>query len=134
MRSIASRTHKTRVGSDLIVAAATGVQFATGIAKLVDQGLFDIHVNIFELCFQFKASFVELRFDLAEGGHDLLAFVGADDFLIGKHLRVGDAAGNVLRVETLVEADAFGEAFNAAINRGIKSTATARACLGSVLG
>ncbi len=38
-----------QVGDNLIVSASPGVQFAADIAELVDQGRFDMHVDVFAL-------------------------------------------------------------------------------------
>jgi hypothetical protein len=51
----------------------------------------------------------------------LMAFVGSEQSDAGKHLRMGDRSGDIVRVEAAVEAHAFGELFDASIGRFVKN-------------
>jgi hypothetical protein len=43
--------------------------------------------------------------------------------LVGQHLSMGDTAGDILRIKTIIKADAFGEKFDPFVHGNIKSTA-----------
>ena len=91
------------------------MQLAAHIAQALDQRLLDVHVDVFELGLERKFA----RFDLAADGFercaDLAALVDRDQADLGQHLGMGNRAGDVVRVEAVVEADALGEPLDAAV-------------------
>ena len=115
-----------QIGGDLIVAAAAGVQLAADIAQALDERLLDVHVDVFELGLERKFSRFDFFADGCQRFADLVALCVAEQADLGQHLGMGDRAGDVVRVEAMVEADAFGEAFDAAIGAVGKDAAAGR--------
>ena len=64
------------IGDDLIVAAAAGVQLAADIAQTLDQGAFDVRVDVFELDGEREVAALDLGADGVEGRGDGLGLVG----------------------------------------------------------
>ena len=62
--------------------------------------------------------------DLDQGLFDLLTLVPGQQADLGQHLRVRDRAGDVVRVQPVIEADALGERFDPSVG-GIVEHATA---------
>src|SRR5439155_12692456 len=60
------------IGDDLVVAAAAGVKLTADVAEALDQGAFDVRVNVFQLDGEGKVAAFDLAGDLIEGGHDAL--------------------------------------------------------------
>ena len=61
--------------------------------------------------------------DVVEGGDDLLGLVGGEQADLGEHAGVGLAGEDVVAVEPAVEADRFGEGFDAVV--GVAAEAAA---------
>ena len=64
-----------------------------------------------------EAALLNFLADLAQGLLNLAAFVGGEQADLGQHLGVGDRTLDVLRIQTAIEAHAFGELLDAAIGR-----------------
>jgi hypothetical protein len=108
----------------LIVAAAAGVQLAAHIPQAVDECLLNVHVDVFELCFELEFTRVDLGSDRFQGLTNLLAFLRVNQANECQHLGMSDRALNVMGEKAVVEADAFGEPLDAAIRRLVKNSAT----------
>ena len=106
-----------QIGRNLIVAAASGVQLAADVPQPVDQGSLDVHVHVFELDAELEFALLNLAANLFQPLHNLLALGGRDQTDLCQHLGMGDRAADVLRVETPVEAHAFGELFDTPVGR-----------------
>ena len=94
-----------QVGRDLIVAAACGVEAATGIADLVDEPRLDVHVHVLERVVPRELSRREPRLDAPQAVRDRVGVACRDDAARGKHLGVCDRAGDVVREEPMIEVD-----------------------------
>jgi hypothetical protein len=66
------------VERDLVVPTSSSVKFCAGSADLFGQCPFDIHVNIFEACFETKLAAFDFLFDLAKAATDR-TFLGLVD-------------------------------------------------------
>ena len=64
-----------QVGRDLVVAAASGVELASGVAEPVDQCPLDVHVDIFQFRREREAALLNFAADIAQGLLNLPAFV-----------------------------------------------------------
>jgi hypothetical protein len=106
---------EAEIGRYLVVAAATGMKFSTYIAEPIDQRLFDVHVDVFQLDAHLKATVVELSPYLLQCSLDLLLLVRRDEANRRQHPRMGDRALDVLTVKAVIEADALGELLNPAV-------------------
>jgi hypothetical protein len=115
-----------QVGGHLVVATAARMQFAAHVPQAVDQRLLDVHVHIFQFLPQGKLAPIHLAADDLQRRLDLPAFVVRQDADLGQHLRMGDGAPNIVGIESVVEADAFGECFHASIRRLLEDAATRR--------
>ena len=111
------------VGDDLIVAAAAGVQLAAEVAETLDQGALDVRVDVFQGDREGELAAVDLAGDGVEGGGDLLGLVGAEQADLGEHPGVGLAGADVVAVEAAVEADRFGEGFDAVVGGAAEAAA-----------
>ena len=60
-------------------------------------------------------SSLNLRANRLQAGDQLLAFLGGDQADIGQHLGMGDRAGDIVGIQSPVEADALGESINALV-------------------
>ena len=114
---------KPKVGRDLIVATPGRMQLAADVAKAIDEGLLDVHVDVFQFRAEREAALLNFPAYLAQGLFNDLAFVGREQANLGQHLGVGRGTFDVLRKQTAIEAHTFGELLNAAIGRHIKNTA-----------
>ena len=100
---------QAQVKIDLIVSAAGSVQSGAGRANPVHQGLFDIHMNIFQLRPEDKDALLDLLLDFSQALADLFAFLGRDQPLPDQHLCMGLAAGDILPEKPAVIMDGGGE-------------------------
>jgi hypothetical protein len=107
-----------QIGGHLIVAAAAGVQLPADIAEAVDERLLDVHVNVFELHFEWEIAGFDLSANLLQPAANLFALGVADKSDLCQHVCMGNRPGYVVRVEPMIEADAFGELLDAAV-RGL---------------
>src|SRR5262249_35049202 len=67
------------VGDDLVVAAAAGVQLAADVAEFLDEGAFDVRVDVFEFDGEGEVAALDAAGDLVEGGDDLVRLVGGEE-------------------------------------------------------
>ena len=89
----------------LIVSAPCGVELLAGGADSLRQDAFDIHMDVFLLDGESNLSFFDFRQDLQEGLFNLGGLFSGQDSLLGQHFSVGDAAGDILLIESLVKLD-----------------------------
>ena len=73
------------VGGDLIVPAPTGVQLSADIPDFLDQGLFDVHVDIFEFDPVFEPARLDLAADFLQSAFDPVPFVVGKQAHLGQH-------------------------------------------------
>lgn len=111
------------VGDDLVIAAAPGVQLATDIAEPFDECLLDVRMDVLELHRVLEFAAFDLALDFGQGGDDQVGLIARQQADVGEHARMCLAGGDVFAVEALVEADRFGEAFDAVI--GVAGEASA---------
>ncbi len=106
---------KTKVGRDLIVAAAGGMEFAAGIPQPVDQRPLDVHVDVFEFHTEAELSLLNFSANVRQGLLNLKAFVGGKQPLAGEHLGVSDRGFDILSVQPPIKAHTFRELLDAAV-------------------
>jgi hypothetical protein len=99
------------------------MEFAADVAQALDEGPLDVHVDIFQFRTEWKLPLLNLLADGLEALLDLTAFVSADQADLREHLGMRDGAADVLRVESVVEANAFAEQLDSAIRRLLKNSA-----------
>ena len=95
-------TPALRVGGDLVVAAATGVQTSSRGADALGQHPLDGHVDVLVLDVPLEAARFDLAVYLRESGLDRVGVSLGDDALLGKHSSVRDRASDVLGPHSLV--------------------------------
>jgi len=96
-------------GGNLIVATAGGMQFATDIAKAVNQRCFDVHVNIFEIRTQLDLALLKVRADIVQGGDKLFRFIHADQSNFTEHLGMRHGASDILPPQAHIDGNGCGE-------------------------
>lgn len=115
------------VRADLVVSAASGVQFAAGVANPINQGLFDMHVDVFELEPHRQFAAIQFTSNGFQSVLDEFEFLVRQQIHVAKHVRVGDRSANVVLVQPRVKTDAFGVCFQSAIGFGLEDTTSRRA-------
>ena len=98
---------KPKCRRDLVVATAGRVELAADIIESPDQGLLDVHVNVFVLDPILKPPLFDAGLNLPQGERQLLALHVVQDPNLRQHLRVSDIEHDVMRVEPLIKADAL---------------------------
>ena len=96
---------EVRVERDLVVAAARRVQPAARLADRVGQSLLDVHMDVFERDGKVEVTVLDFLQDITKPGDDGIFIRFRDDAALGEHLRVRDAARDILAVHALVEGD-----------------------------
>ena len=96
---------QTHIQSNLIVAAASGVQSLSGISDAAGQLTLQKCVDIFLRLINVQSSSFQFVLDLSQTVYDIVTVLLADDSLFCKHRSVGNAAADVLSPETLIKAD-----------------------------
>ncbi len=106
---------KPQVGRNLVIARTGGMEFAAGVADALNQCPLDVHVDVFELRRVGKLACFDIGFDRQQALLNRAAFFRRKQSDLGQHRGMGDRAGDVMRVEPLIKADAFGKLLNAGI-------------------
>ena len=94
-----------RVGRDLIVARAAGVQALAGVADQIGQALLDIQMNVFEFDAPFELIALDLFANLLQAALDVRQIDCADDAALMQHRCVRERALDVCERESAIEAD-----------------------------
>ena len=81
------------------------MQPAARLADRVGQALLDVHVDVFERDRKVKVTVLDFLQDITKPGDDGISIRFRDDAALGEHLRVRDAARDILAVHALVEGD-----------------------------
>ena len=105
-------TPQPEIRGDLIVSAAACMEFAACIPESIDQGLLDMHMDVFELGTKFKIAGLDFRPDLGQSVGNLLAFVVGQYPDFAQHLGMSCRGGDILCVQPPVKANAFGKSLN----------------------
>ena len=103
---------KAHVGSDLIVARATGVQALTGVADERRQALFDIEVHVFKVKQPLERACRDFGFDLGHAAFDVGQVLRRDHVACGEHARMRERTGDVELREAVVKRDRRGVALD----------------------
>src|SRR3954453_17011953 len=93
------------VGDDLVVAAAAGVELAAYVAEAVDEGTFDVGVDVFQGGVEEELSAGDTPGHVTQGGDDLPGLVSGEQADLGEHARVSLAGADVVPVEPLIVGD-----------------------------
>ena len=93
------------IHSDLVVAAAAGVELFADVADLFREQDFHVHVDVFVGWVEVHLASFDLLENLAKTCHQRGCFFLRDDADIAEHRRVGDGALNVPIIQFLVKAD-----------------------------
>jgi len=91
-----------QIGSHLVIAAASGMEFFAGFSDAFNQGCFNRHVNIFlplvkdkTACFNLLGNFKQSFFNCAEFGP-------GNQSHCRQHLSMNNRAGNIMLIKTPV--------------------------------
>jgi hypothetical protein len=114
---------KPKVSRDLIVATPSSMQLATYVAEAIDEGLLNMHVDVFQFCAEWEAALLNLMAYVAQGLLNCPAFIGSNEADFGQHLCVSDRSLDILPKQTAIEAHTFGELLHATIGRYVKNSA-----------
>ncbi len=79
------------------------MQLAGDVAYLLRQAGLDVHVDVFQFLLELEPALLDLLTYRHQAHADQLRIFVRDDVLLGQHLGVSHAAGDVLLVEALVE-------------------------------
>jgi len=112
-----------KVGRDLIIATPGRVELTANVAKAIDEGLLDVHVDVFKFRTEREAALLNFPAYFAQGLLNQPAFIGREQANFSQHLGVGRGTIDVLRKQTAIEAHTFSELLNSAISRHVKNTA-----------
>ena len=96
---------KAEVQRHLVIPGAAGVQAFAGLADLLGQPGFDVHVDVFLIQLEFHLALFDVQKDLPEALLDGFVVLLGDDALFGQHSGVGLAALDVFFVKALVKGD-----------------------------
>ncbi len=99
------------------------MKLAADIADSVDQGPFDVHVDVFEFLAELEPASGNVAADLFETGDNLVPLLVGEDAHFGEHVGVDDRAADIVGIEAAIEAHAFGELLDAAVGRPIENSA-----------
>ena len=100
------------------------MKFTPHIANPVDQCLFDMHVDIFQLNPHRQPIGVQLGLDLLQSVSNLVLLVwNRSGRRSTEHLRMGDGSTNILSIKTSIEANAFGILLQSLVCTGLKDAA-----------
>src|SRR5262249_2842694 len=108
---------------DLVVAAAAGVQLPPEVTQPVDEGTFDVGVNVFQLDGKGKLAAVDAVGNFVEGGRDAVGFFRGEQADSGEQAGVGLAGAAGVPVKAAVEADRLGEGFDALVGAAAEAAA-----------
>jgi hypothetical protein len=111
-----------KVGRNLIVTAASRVEFSAGVTNPVDECPLDVQVDVFQLGLELKLPLLNLLANGLEALLNLSAFICAQQTDLGEHLSVRNRGGNIMRVQAAVKADAFAELLDAAVRRLVEDS------------
>jgi hypothetical protein len=100
------------------------VKLASDVSERIDQGLLDVHVDVFEFDAKRELLAIDSVFDDQEFLFDLGELWIGQDPLFGQHPRMGDRAANIVLVEPVVEGNAFAESSQRLIHITGENTAT----------
>ena len=89
----------------LVIAAAGGVQTPSRLAYALGQALLDVHMYVFQIHREVEFPFLDLQQNVMEPPDNGLLVLLRDNAAFGQHLRMGNAARDVLTVHALVKAD-----------------------------
>ena len=109
------------VGSDLVVAAAAGVQAFAGIADFVGEAAFDVHVDIFQIQRPGNRSLFDFCYNLGHALTDGGEVVFAQNARLCQHLRVCQRALDVPFCQSFVKINRAGIFFDQLGNRFVKT-------------
>ena len=106
VEAVEALTHvQPEVGRHLVVARARRVQAPGRSADHFLEPAFDVHVHVFEGAREHHLAARDLRGDLIEAFDDRLRIGLVDDARVRQHGRMRPRGADVLRGQTLVEAD-----------------------------
>ncbi len=81
------------------------MEAAGGVADLLRETCFDVHVHVFEVVAQHEVAARVLLENLGEPADDGIGILAGDDALAAKHAGVCNRGGDVVRDEACVEID-----------------------------
>ncbi len=108
---------KTQIGRDLVVPAPGRMQFAADVPDQFDQGVLDVHVDVFEFDVEREGTVLDAATNREETRLNPFQFVVGKQADRTEHRRMGQGAANILFVQAAVETDAFGETFDPVVRR-----------------
>ena len=106
---------------DLVVSTARGMQFLPHGADARDERLLDEGMDILRRKVDLERAALDIREDAAERGDEDLRLFRRDDPLLPEHRRVCDGAGDVLRVQALIEGDGRVESLRRLVDGAVRT-------------
>jgi hypothetical protein len=100
------------------------VKLASDVSERIDQGLLDVHVDVFEFDAKRELLALDSLLDAQEFPFDLGELRVGQDPLLGQHPSMGDRSANVVLIESVVKGNAFAEARKRLIHITGENTAT----------
>ena len=94
---------EAKIERNLIVAAASSVQFGAGRSDPFSQRRLDVHVHVFQRLVPDELVRSDLVFDLAQTARDHLKFIGGENPGAGKSGSVRNGSSNIVVIETAIE-------------------------------
>ena len=94
---------QTKVGGDLVVARAAGVEFLAGIADAFRQCVLDVHMHVFECIVPLEAAGLDIALDAIQAFEDRIEFAFRENTDGSQHPGVRARAHDVVAVEPTVE-------------------------------
>jgi hypothetical protein len=100
------------------------MQLPPHIAQALNQRLFNVHVNVFQLGPELKFPGLNLTANRLQRLADLLTFAVADQSNLRQHLGMRNRASDIVRIEPVIKADTLRKPLHTAI-RATRKDATA---------
>jgi len=85
------------------------MQFPPDVTKPINESLFDMHVDVFQLHTKREFSRRDFLSDPVQLVDQSGALLAGYQTHVRQHVRMGDRADDIVSVQPLIEADAFGK-------------------------
>src|SRR6266480_1755146 len=94
---------QAKIERNLIVAAASSVQFGAGRSDSFGQRRLDVHVHVFQRLVPNELVRSDLVFDLVQAARDHLKLIGGENPAAGKGGSVCNRPSNVVAIKAAIE-------------------------------
>jgi hypothetical protein len=94
---------KSHVQGYLIVSAPSGMDFCADLPNQLDEAVFNVHMDVFQLVSKREAPYLDFLTHLIETAKEGLCVLGGNDVLPGQHPDVGTRSLDIPTGQSLVE-------------------------------